>query len=315
MTKARVTGLRGVELAVRSLADSGRYYQDIWGLKAVQRTGDRLYLRGRGQDHHIVVLHERPKAGLVAVNLAAPDTAAVDALYGAAEGLGATVPSKPAALAQEAGGGYGFILATPEGQTITISSDVSRHGDTGEDRSTPVKLSHVVLNSGKPSAQMAFFCDLLGFRLSDSNGRMDFIRCSKDHHSVAIVNSTGPSLNHMAYELDCFDSLMRGCGRLKANGVELQWGVGRHGPGDNIFSYFIDPNGFVTEYTTEVEQIEDDDAYQPKDESYWESFPMRPCRWGMATTPSKLLRHAMSGVLVEERNQSCDEIISKNLAS
>ncbi len=33
--------------------------------------------------------------------------------------------------------------------------------------------------------------------------------------------------------------------------------VGRHGPGNNVFSYFIEPNGFVAEYTTELDQIDE----------------------------------------------------------
>ena len=33
------------------------------------------------------------------------------------------------------------------------------------------------------------------------------------------------------------------------------WGVGRHGPGNNVFTDSVEPNGFVTEYTTEVDQV------------------------------------------------------------
>ncbi|MFM1813991.1 MAG: hypothetical protein RLZ98_686 [Pseudomonadota bacterium] len=314
MTKARVTGLRGIELGVRNLGESASYYEDVWGLKRVARHGDSIYLRARGAEHHIVQLNERPKSALMSIKLAAPDKAAVDELHAAAVSFGADVTTTPAALPADGGGGYGFALNTPEGHKIMISSDVARHADIGADRTTPVKLTHAVLNTTRPDDQMRFFCDLLGFRLSDCNGRMNFVRCSKDHHAIALAEAEGPGLNHMAYEMDSFDSLMRGCGRLKANDVTLEWGVGRHGPGDNIFAYFVEPNGFVTEYTADVEQIEDDNAYVPHDEAYWNSFPMRPCRWGMATTPSKHLRHAMSGKLAEERNQLCDEIISKSLS-
>lgn len=313
MTKATVNGLRGIELAVTDLDQSAKYYEDIWGLTRVARHGDTLYLRARGGEHHIMALHERPQAALMSLKFAAPDKQAVDALHAQATAFGAAVVAAPADMPAEAGGGYGFALETPEGHKITISSDVARHGDIGEDRSTPVKLTHVVLNTTRPDDQMAFFSDLLGFRLSDTNGRMNFLRCSKDHHAIATAEGSGPGLNHMAFEMDSFDSLMRGCGRLKANDVNLEWGVGRHGPGDNIFAYFVEPNGFVTEYAAEVEQIEEDN-YKPGTAEYWNNFPMRPCRWGMATTPSKHLRHAMSGELVEERNKLCDEIISKNMA-
>ena len=86
---------------------------------------------------------------------------------------------------------------------------------------------------------------------------MDFIRCCADHHSIALARGDGPSLNHMAYEVANIDGLMRGAGRMKQNGFNIEWGVGRHGPGDNVFSYFVEPNGFVVEYTTEVEQVDE----------------------------------------------------------
>jgi hypothetical protein len=55
---------------------------------------------------------------------------------------------------------------------------------------------------------------------------------------------------------------LRGCGRLKKAGLNIQWGAGRHGTGDNVFAYFVDPNGFAIEYTTEIQQI-DDRTYVP----------------------------------------------------
>jgi hypothetical protein len=37
--------------------------------------------------------------------------------------------------------------------------------------------------------------------------------------------------------------LIRGAGRMKESGFNIDWGVGRHGPGNNVLSYFIEPNG------------------------------------------------------------------------
>ena len=62
------------------------------------------------------------------------------------------------------------------------------------------------------------------------------------------------------------------------------WGVGRHGPGSNVFSYFVEPNGFVTEYTTEVDQV--DDNYVGHDAKWWKEQNLFPCRWNMAGAPS-----------------------------
>jgi catechol 2,3-dioxygenase len=141
---------------------------------------------------------------------------------------------------------------------------------------------------------MAFFCNFLGFRISDSTARMEFLRCGVDHHTVALAHGDGLSLNHAAFEMDDIDGLMYGAGRLIDHGYAVEWGLGRHGPGNNVFSYFIDPDGMAIEYTTEMQQI-DEAVHRPQDLRYWSEFPRRPCRWGVARKPSGRLMEAMSG--------------------
>jgi catechol 2,3-dioxygenase len=313
MDEVRVTGLRGVELGVFDLNKTAEFYRDVWALEEASRDGGSMYLRGTGTEHHVLAIHERPRAGLVAMNFAARDRRIVDALHDKAAAAGTKILRTPEALGAVAGGGYGFAIETPEGQTLTISCDVGKHADTIVDRSRPEKLSHIVLNVEDIEKQNRFFCDVLGFRLSDQTERMDFVRCSTDHHSIALARGHGAGLNHMAYEVPNFDGLMRGAGRLKKYGYGIEWGVGRHGPGDNVFSYFIEPNGFVTEYTTEIERI-DEATHAPGTPEYWAKKMNGPDRWGLAE-PTKRLREAMSGRLTEEANLRCEDIISRRLAS
>ena len=315
MINAKVTGLRGVELGVRDLHQSAAFYSQVWGLEPVGGQGDTLYLRGNGAEHHVVTLRERPAPGLLGVHFAAADRDAVAALHAKAKAFGAAVDGEPADLPRAAGGGFGFSLRSREGHVLNVSSDVARHQNVVNDRSKPLKLSHVVLNAAGVGDEIAFFIDLLGFRLSDATHMMEFIRCSADHHSIAVARSQGPSLNHMAYEMADIDGLMRGAGRMKKHGFNIEWGVGRHGPGDNVFSYFIEPNGFVTEYTTEIQQVDETD-YEAHDAAYWSSFPMRPCRWGMATQPSNRVRAAMGGdlsVADPAAGKRCEEIMAQTL--
>ena len=74
-----------------------------------------------------------------------------------------------------------------------------------------------------------------------------------------------------------------------------------------------EPNGFVTEFTTGMEQVQNDN-YEWHGPDYWATAVMRPCRWGMAMSPTTECKKAMKGVLVEERNQRCEEIIAKGLS-
>src|SRR6478736_3228374 len=314
MTNPRVIGVRSVELGVRNLAQSIQFYCGVWGLTEVSADAGVVHLRGTGVEHHVLTLREQPETRLIAVHMSARDRAAVDGLAQRAKGFGANIEGL-GELAAHAGGGYGFRFKTPDGLPMSISSDVHLHPDATVDRSRPTKISHVVLNSSTTDDQVNYFIDVLGFRLSDSSHMMEFLRCSSDHHSMAIFRNKGPSLNHVAYEMPNIDGLMRGAGRMKESGFNIEWGVGRHGPGDNVFSYFVEPNGFVVEYTAEVEQV-DEATFIPHDADYWANFPGRPCRWGMGGHPSNRLRAAMGGdisVANPEDGKRCEEIMAKKL--
>ncbi len=292
MSDPRVTGLRSIEYGVPDIAATARFYETVWGLAPVAQQDGAHYFRATGAEHHIVVLHERPTAGVEKVNFAADNRATVDSLHAKLAGLGISVEGAPAAI-DAPGGGYGFSFADRDGFRYAVSSDVAAHTDASMANDRPFKLSHVVLNSERVDDQTDWFCDALGFRLSDKTERMNFIRCSPDHHSIAFAKMGGASLNHTAFEVPDFDALMRGAGRVKQKGFTVDWGVGRHGPGNNIYTYFREPNGLVVEYTAEVEQV--DDSYKAGGPEDWAKRVGGPDRWGFADPPSPQIREAMGG--------------------
>lgn len=292
MSEPKVTGLRSVDYNVTDVATSAKFYETCWGLTPVVEVDGVRYLRATGAAHHIVALHEGPTAGAKCIHFAADDKQAVDGLHAKLAGLGAPIAAPPAALTTP-GGGYGFSFHDPDGFACAISSDVDEHDDATMEEDRPFKLSHVVLNSDQVSRQEEYFCDALGFRVSDRTARMNFIRCSTDHHSVAFAHANGPSLNHTAFEVPSIDALMRGSGRMKQKGFEVGWGVGRHGPGNNVFTYFLEPNGLVVEYTAEVEQV--DDSYETGGPDDWAKRVGGPDRWGFAGLPTPVMRKAMGG--------------------
>lgn len=313
----KVTGVRSIEPGVCDLQQSADFYIKVWALDEVAADGDEIHLRATGGEHHVLTIRERPKPTLLGVNFAAPNRTTVDQLCAKAKSYGVKVLGAPAPLSGAAGGGYGFRFETPDELPMTISSDSTQHPDVVLDRSRPTKISHVVLNSANADEQMPFFIDVLGFRRSDSTHLMEFLRCCSDHHSIAIVRGSGPSLNHVAYEVPNIDGLMRGTGRVKRNGFDIEWGVGRHGRGNNVFSYFIEPNGFVAEYTTELDQI-DEATHVPQDAQYWDKvMPTRGDRWGTAGPPSNRMQFAMSGGLYlgaePPEGVRCEDIIGHKL--
>jgi catechol 2,3-dioxygenase len=285
-SNASVTGLRYVEFAVTDLDRSRRFYEDVWQLEAVERDANAVFLRGSGDEAHIVILRKAESPGLLSASFSAPDRIAVDDLYENVCRAGIVPGRSPHALDMP-GDGYGFDFADPEGRRFVVSADVRRHARATPTENRPTKLSHLVLNVRSIEPVTQFFADVLGFRVRDRTARMHFLGCNPDHHSVALARADGISINHVAFEVPDLDSLMRGSARVRRAGTPLEWGIGQHGPGNNIFAYFCDPDELVIEYTTAVHQV-DDRTYRVGGPSDWTPpVPGNPDYWGFAAPPSE----------------------------
>ena len=81
-----------------------------------------------------------------------------------------------------------------------------------------------------------------------------------------------------------------GIGRLRDAGFPPVWGPGRHGPGNNVFGYFIGPHGGVIEYTAEVEEIGDD--YPVGGPEKWKWPQGRTDHWGVSARDDKRIHAA-----------------------
>ena len=294
MSVQGITGLRSVDLGVPHLETNEKFYTEVWGLAPVARTTGSVYFRGTHGYHHILGLHARPAVDLLRVDLTAASRTDVDALHGALDAAGVPEIEAPAAIA-EPGGGYGFTFKDPDGRAIRIIADGIMHADAAERRDRPIKITHTVFNSPDVARIEQFYCRLLGFRVSDRTKMMTFVRCNRDHHNIAFAHSTASTLHHIAFVMTDYDSVMRGAGRMRDNGYPIEWGVGRHGPGNNVFAYFIAPDDVVVEYTAEVEKVGDD--YKVRGPEDWTWPPGRMDQWGIAVGPTPRLREAHLRVL------------------
>ena len=72
---------------------------------------------------------------------------------------------------------------------------------------------------------------------------------------------------------------MRGAGRMRDDGRAIEWGPGRHGPGNNVFCYFLGPEDMPVELTAEMQQI--DASHRAK----------TPEQWTLAARPARSLGH------------------------
>jgi catechol-2,3-dioxygenase len=286
---ASVCALRSIHFGVVDLKQASNFFTRVWGLSPVSVSDQAAYLRGTGTAHYVVALHRRPQTGILRADLNAPDRNTIDAIHARLAAAGAMALTSPAEL-KERGGGYGFVAREPGGLLLLIVAGDEHHAKAPDAIDLPRKLSHLVLSAPDKTAIERFFIEGLGFRLIDRSRRINFLNCNPDHHSIAIVNSEHKGLHHVAFEMPSFDALMRGVGRLRDAKIEMGWGVGRHGPGNNIFAYFVGPEGLPVEYTAEVQQV--DNTYRVGSPDDWKPVPGRMDQWGATDAPSPAMTHA-----------------------
>ena len=293
MSKFPIVEIRSVDIAIPDLIVAEHFYTTVWGLEVAARRDNKVYLRATGRDPHVLVLHPGPAAAVLSVTFRTSSLDDLPRLTAAVSAAGGSVV-RGIAPVEEPGGGKAVTVETPEGYVLRFL-----HGDTvnaagGSRKDFPLRLSHVNLNCADIAATKSFFEEALGFKLTDRSKAMAFLRCNQDHHAVVLAGSGVNGLNHIAFMMPDLESVMRGAGRMIDHGHPLGWGVGRHGPGNNIFAYFLDPFGIVIEYTAEVLQV--DDSYVVRGPEDWTWPPGRTDHWGIAPPKSAQVKDAQLAV-------------------
>lgn len=128
----------------------------------------------------------------------------------------------------------------------------------------PRRLGHLVIGSPDPQATASLLTEGLGFKESDSiAGVIWFLRCSPDHHNIALVESPVPLLQHYSWECDDIDHVGHAATALLRTDPERHvWGIGRHFAGSNFYWYLRDPSGSFLELYSDLDQILDDSAWE-----------------------------------------------------
>jgi len=274
-----LTGLRSVEFELPDPAAACDFYGGVWGLHLADRTQDTYWLRGTGSDAYLVSIRRGPRAAIRSMTFRAAADGDLGRLAEAMTGQGGTVVHPPRSV-DDPGGGLVMTARDAAGRTIRIVQGDTLVTPLDHERDRPERLAHVNINGDDVDRDVAFFTDALGFSLTDRSKMMGFVRTNSDHHSVVIAQAPVNTLNHVAFQLSDWESVMRASGRMIDHHFPIGWGPGRHGPGNNVFAYFVDPFGIVIEYTADVLQV--DEHYRVGGPEDWTWPAGRTDQWGIA---------------------------------
>lgn len=250
-----------------------------FGMVRVDRTDDKLFMRGTDPDHHIHIT-EKGDPGFISLAFFAASEDDLHKLSKEAEGASAVENI------DEPGSGKRVRLTEPNGYTIEVVHGLeqlapipvdrypynlgnidknARRGELWRKEKGPAhvkRIGHGVLGTPKLKESIAWVRHHLGLVGTDevyvegdkdkviaSFNRIDGGEKFVDHHVFLYVQNENAGLNHISFEVPDFDDVMMGHEFLRDAGkYDHVWGIGRHVLGSQIYDYWKDPWGRVHEH-------------------------------------------------------------------
>lgn len=259
-----------VSLRTRDLAAAVTNATDVLGLREVETTPTKAFLTAQAARREIVYA-QAPEDAVDHFGLRAVDAEALARIRENVRRDGYRIVSE-GSIEDDIDQGFAFV--GPEGFTWQVYLQETQYSIVKTGGFGPDRFGHVNIQAVDALAMRDFLVRVLGFRVSDRIGvdAAFFLRCNSDHHGVAVFKSTRAAMHHHAWQTQGIVDLGRLGDRLARRGARLAWGPVRHGAGDNIAVYYVEPTGAVIELYTDLERIFDperDERVWAEEDLYW----------------------------------------------
>lgn len=155
-------------------------------------------------------------------------------------------------------------IKDPDGNLLVFSAPVPPVAPAEGNASTvpSATLQHFGMRTTNMPAMLDFYTGKLGFVLSDAvqcddkTLRACFLRTDYLHHSLALFFAPEARFDHQSFETPDWASMRDWGDHMAAIRVPIVWGIGRHGPGNDVFFMVSDPDGNLAEISAEIEHCE-----------------------------------------------------------
>ena len=271
--------IRYVRLGTRDIIGADRYAREVIGLELARTEGKTSYYRSDQRDHTLVYFEGDPTDHTAGFELR--DANALEAAAAALSNAGMAVQNGSADDCEQRRVRNFVHFKDPSGNHIDLvvrpEHCGARHFPSRDAGMTG--FSHIGLCSNDPVRDEKFWTGLLGARVSDRIGNAALLRIDEVHHRIALFPTTRSGIQHVNHQVASIDDVMRAWYLLRAKGVRIVFGPGRHPTSGAVFLYYEGPDGMVYEYSTGVRSIsaEEEATYQPR------QFPKANasfCMWG-----------------------------------
>jgi catechol 2,3-dioxygenase-like lactoylglutathione lyase family enzyme len=173
-----------------------------------------------------------------------------------------------------------FSVVDPDDNVIVFGLAAAEQAVVGHRIRGPIQ--HLTLATRNVEAIEDFYAGKLGFGVSDrvvhEDGRVMtcFMRGNHEHHNLACFYQDRAGVDHHSYEAGEWDTIRDWSDHFAEHDLQLMWGPGRHGPGDNLFIFVKDPDENWIEVSAELEVVHDRPVKQ------WPHAPRTLNLWGNA---------------------------------
>lgn len=271
-----IVDLAYARVGTADLQNTVRFATEILGLQFVREEENRAYVRGDDRDHDICYVAGAPSEHVLGFELA--DEQALRDAHDALKKAGIEASQGTAPECDDRRVQQFITFQDPTGNRFDLT--VRPHKATR--RYFPTRdagidgFSHVGLRTTDARRDEAFWTTHFNIRPNDWIGDAGLLSFDHVHHRIALFPADAPGIQHINFQVDSIDDVMRSWYFLSSQQVRVVFGPGRHATSGAMFLYFEGPDGMVYEYSHGVRMIDDPD-YRPR------QFPFTPeafCVWG-----------------------------------
>lgn len=228
------------------------------GLQQVDRATTCRAFRMDDRRQQLIVDNERPDAERY-FGWEVADAAALDALAAKLDAAGMAVRHEPAALADQRFVRDLISFRDPDGNRLEAfygpmlaDAPFKPSRDISGFRTGAQGMGHAVLMVANFDVALAFYQDLLGFRITDfirnPGVKACFLHVNSRHHSLALFEHAPGGMHHLMMELYSLDDVGQGYDRALGVADRVAVTLGRH-HNDYMTSFYMrTPSNFLVEY-------------------------------------------------------------------
>lgn len=242
-----------VVLQVDDLAVATEMFVKQVQLQVNEETDDAVYL-GSGGEHHWVVLRSDDGAarGLRTIGFELDESVSREQAETVLNEAGIPFTSSESPVAQDRVGEL-LRLADPDGTTIELFRGMLAVPWPRAPKWVQLeRILHTAIAVGDLTKSLHFYTAVLGLRESDWIEETSVFLHATDlyHHSLVLQARPGPPrVDHLCFQTETFDDVMRARAIVQRSGFELRDDLLKHAPSGSVGFYFHGlPEGLGIEF-------------------------------------------------------------------